>query len=102
MEVLALEHDAAGAASVGDAAYTPELLRAEALRVWELTQDGVVRRTWFRDDRHAAVLLLEVADLAAAQDALATLPLVSAGLIEFDLVPLRAYPGLARLWGGEA
>ncbi len=102
MEVLALERDAAGAAALGDAAFTPELLRAEALRVWELTQDGVVRRTWFREDRHAAVLLLEATDLAAARDALATLPLVSAGLIEFELVPLRAYPGLARLWGGEA
>lgn len=102
MEVLALERDAAGAASAGEASYTPALLRAEALRVWELTQDGVARRTWFRADRHAAVLLLEVADLEAARDALATLPLVAVGLIEFDLVPLRAYPGFARLWGGEA
>lgn len=102
MEVLALEHDTAGAASAGEGAYTPALLRAEALRVWELTQDGVVRRTWFRDDRHAAVLLLEVADVAAAHDVLATLPLVAAGLIDFDVVPLRAYPGLARLWGDRA
>jgi muconolactone delta-isomerase len=102
MEVLALEHDAAGAASAGEGAYTPALLRAEALRVWELTQDGVVRRTWFRDDRHAAVLLLEVADVAAARDVLATLPLVAAGLIDFDVVPLRAYPGLARLWADGA
>jgi hypothetical protein len=30
--------------------------------------------------------------------ALATLPLVSQGLIDFDLIPLRPYPGFARLF----
>ncbi len=102
MEVLALERDAAGEPTAGNAGDASALLRAEALRVWELTQDGVVRRTWFRADRHAAVLLLEVTGVAAARDVLATLPLVAAGLIDFDLVPLRAYPGLARLWDDGA
>jgi hypothetical protein len=29
---------------------------------------------------------------------LATLPLVLTGLIEFEVVPLRTYPGFARLF----
>ena len=31
---------------------------------------------------------------------LALLPLVKAGLIAFEVIPLKPYPGLARLFGG--
>jgi len=30
---------------------------------------------------------------------LGTLPLVQAGLIAFEVIPLKPYPGLARLFG---
>ncbi|HMO11360.1 MAG TPA: muconolactone Delta-isomerase family protein [Actinotalea sp.] len=93
MEVLALEHD--GPSPQGA---TAELLRAEALRVYELEQAGVVRRTWFRAERPAAVLLLEVETLEDARAAVSGLPLVAAGVIDLELVPLAPYPGLARLW----
>jgi hypothetical protein len=49
-----------------------------------------------------AVLALECADLDEAGRAVATLPLVEAGLIEFELIPLRAYPGFARLFASES
>ena len=81
-----------------DAAFTPALMRAEAACLWELHQAGVVRQMFFRADRHEAVLLLEVAGPEAAKAALAALPLVSSGLIDFEIVPLRAYPGFARLF----
>lgn len=93
MEILAIEHD-----GPTPAAGTRELLRAEAARVHELEQAGVVRRTWFRADRDAAVLLLETPTLADAEAVVATLPLVRAGVIELELVGLRPYPGLARLF----
>jgi hypothetical protein len=32
---------------------------------------------------------------------LETLPLVKAGLITFDVIPLKAYPGFARLFNHE-
>jgi hypothetical protein len=35
---------------------------------------------------------------AAAREAIDSLPLVAAGLIDFDLVPLKPYPGFARLF----
>ena len=53
----------------------------------------------FRADEASAVLVLECADLDEAREVLATLPLVREGLIACDLVPLRAYPGFARLFG---
>jgi hypothetical protein len=96
VQVLAMERSVPG---VLDDAFTPALLRAEAEHLWELHQTGVVRQMFFRADRHEAVLLLEVADGAAAKGALDQLPLVRSGLIDFEIVPLRAYPGFARLFG---
>jgi hypothetical protein len=73
-------------------------LEAEARRVWELEQEGLIREMYFRADRNDAVMVLECPDPAAAELALATLPLVRENLIGFELVPLRAYPGFARLF----
>jgi len=57
-----------------------------------------VREIYFRADRDEVVIILECADLGEAQRALATLPLVKAGLIEFEYIPLKPYPGFSRLW----
>jgi len=72
--------------------------KAEAQRVWELVQQGVIRETYFRDDSNQAVLVLECPNLQDARHILATLPLVAHGVIEFDLIGLRAYPGFSRLF----
>lgn len=95
MRILALEHEQPGAAH---AAFTPDLLRAEARSLWDLQQQGIVREAYFRADRHNAVLVLECANAAAAQAHLATLPLVQAGLIDFEVIPLIPYDGFARLF----
>jgi muconolactone delta-isomerase len=94
MKILALEKEVAGVAA---GAFAPHLAD-EARRVWELQQAGVVREIHFRADRSDAVLILECADVAAARQALATLPLVRAGLIDFEVIPLKPYPGFARLF----
>jgi hypothetical protein len=77
--------------------FTP-YLDAEARRVWELQQAGVIREIYFRADRPDAVIVLECKDLKTAHAALNTLPLVREGLIAFSLIPLRPYPGLGRLF----
>lgn|SRR5512134_664085 len=96
MKLLALERDVpvAGAATAAD-------LQGEALAVWQLTQEGVIREIYFRADRDAAVVVLESPDVEAAHASLATLPLVSAGLITFEVIPLVAYPGFARLFATD-
>ncbi len=98
MRILAFEVETTGASADGFARYA----REEAARLWDLVQEGVVRETWFRSDRAAAVLMLECRDLAEAQDRLAPLPFVAHGLIRFELTGLRAYPGFARLFTGTA
>jgi muconolactone delta-isomerase len=82
-------------------AFQPHL-QAEAARVWELQQAGVLREIYFRQDRPDAVLILECADVAEAQRVLGTLPLVQAGLIAFEVISLKPYPGLARLFAGAS
>src|SRR5512137_2416476 len=95
MKILEIEHDPP---DVTDDQFTPELLQAEARRAWELHQAGIIRELYFRADRSEAVLVLECADVDEARSILDTLPLVRERLIGFELIPLMAYPGFARLF----
>ncbi len=97
MKVLALEVETPGSTAEQ---FGPHL-KAEARRVWELYQAGTLREIYFRQDWPGAVLILECADADEARDVLATLPLVRAGLIAFEIIALRPYPGLARLFSEE-
>jgi len=94
MKILAMEIETEG---VKPEQYRPHL-KAEAGRVWELYQSGTIRELYFRADRSEAVLMLECSGIHEAQQTLASLPLVQAGLISFDVIPLIAYPGFARLF----
>ena len=94
MKILAIEKETPGAALTE---YQPHL-RDEAAHVYQLYQAGVIRETYFHQQHHTAVLLLECADAAAAQLVLDTFPLVRAGLITFEVLPLVPYTGLARLF----
>ncbi len=94
MKFLALEHETPAATAAG---FQPHL-KAEAARAWELYQAGTIRELYFRPDLHTAVLVLECASLADAHQVLDTLPLVSAGLIRFEIIPLAPYSGFARLF----
>jgi len=98
MKILAIEHELPGAASDR---FTPHLKRAEAARVWALQQADVIREAYFRADRSEAVLVLECATVDEAERALATLPMVAANLIAFEIIPLAPYPGLSRLFAGD-
>ena len=98
MKILAIEKQVSG---VTAEQFKPHL-KAEAARVWELYQVGVFRELYFRTDRSDAVLVLECTDVEGAKHALDTLPLVKVGLIAFDLIPLRPYPGFAGLFATDA
>jgi len=95
MKILALEVEVPG---VKSESFSDELKKAEAKQVWDLYQAGVLREMYFRADRSDAVLVLECDNLASACKTIDSLPMVAAKLIDFDLIPLRPYPGLARLF----
>ena len=100
MKFLALEHDLPGISAAGQ--IDESLLKDEAHRAWELHQAGLIRELYFRADRHEAVLVLECANAEEAHSVLDSLPLVRRNLINFELIPLIAYPGFARLFVPDA
>ena len=95
MRILALEQDVEGVEAED---FTPDLLRAEAMRAGAFLEGTLEHGIYSRALRHAAVLLLECNAHAEAEEHLASLPLVQAGLIRFEVIPLLPYPGLARLF----
>jgi len=74
------------------------ILKAEALRVLELYQSGIIREIYFNKNNHAAILILECNDEKEATDYLNSLPLVNEELTSFDIIPLIPYTGFSRLF----
>ena len=97
MKILAIEKEVPG--------MPPEQFqehsKAEAKRVWELYKNGILREIYFTAETNEAVFILECANRREAEALLETLPLVSAGLITFDVLPLVPYTGFARLFNTE-
>lgn len=94
MKVLALEHELPG----GTADVFQRYAQEEARKAWELHQSGLIRELYFRADQSTAVLVLECDSTQQAVNILAELPYVREGLITFEIIPLKAYPGFARLF----
>ena len=96
MKIIALEKECPGK-TVTD--LEPHL-KNEALKVHALMQKDIIREIYFRRDQSSAVLMLECDSLKMAQNVLNQLPLVKNNLIEFELIPLKPYPGFGRLLEG--
>jgi muconolactone delta-isomerase len=58
-----------------------------------LYSQGLIRQIWHRADLPGACIVLEAESEQHARDILQTLPLFSAGMLEFSLVPLKPYAG---------
>lgn len=94
MKILAIENER----SPIPATERDALLKNEARAVWELCQRSIIREIYFHKERSQAIMILECQDESEAREILGTLPLVRAEYIGFDLYPLIAYPGFARLF----
>jgi muconolactone delta-isomerase len=78
-------------------AFTPELGGREAARVKELYASGLLRQVWKRGDIGGAAILWEAPGEASVREALASLPIAQAGMLEIvAVVPLEPYPGFAN------
>jgi hypothetical protein len=94
MKIIALERELEGVDPAGFQRFAAE----EARQAWDLYQSGYVRELYFRSDQQTAVLVLECDSTEMAAYHLSKLPFVREGLITFDLIPLKAYSGFARLF----
>ena len=94
MKIIALEKELSNVRTID----FRKNAKAEAKALWKLYLNGIVREFYFRKEKKLAVLILEVKNKAEAKKALSKLPYVSKKLIEFELIPLRPYPGFQRLF----
>ncbi|HEX3073832.1 MAG TPA: hypothetical protein VHP30_09495 [Ignavibacteriales bacterium] len=93
MKFLALEIEKPG---LSKDAFEP-YLKDEGRRALELYELGIIRELYFDKEKHAAVLILECDNKKTAETYLASLPLVKAGLITFDIIELAPYTGFSRI-----
>jgi hypothetical protein len=77
----------------------PALLQSEAKRVFDLEQQDLIRNIYFRADTKSAVIEWEADNIDTVNQLLKEFPLVKAGLIRFEIIPLIPYPGFKRLFG---
>lgn len=64
-------------------------IKKEAAKGWEFNNVGVFCKVYCRKDS-GAVLILECTDVGA-KEVLDTVPLVKAGLVDFDITPLGPF-----------
>jgi hypothetical protein len=94
MKIIALEKEMSNAKTLD----FRESAKSEAKALWQLYQYGIVREFYFRKEKKSAVLILETKTKEEAKKALNKLPYVSKKLIDFELIPLKPYPGFQRLF----
>jgi hypothetical protein len=97
MQVLALSRRLAAATPQAMAAHA----EGEALAAHRLIAAGVLRSAHLCPERPGAALVLECASLDEARAHLATLPMVQAGLIDFDVSRMLPYTSYAELFKDE-
>jgi hypothetical protein len=95
VKVLAVGHPRSGVEWEHIAPYVGEQARS----VWERYETDRVREFYLRaDHRPGAVLVLECDDVTQAERLVATLPMAEAGLLDFELIPLRPFMGFRWLF----
>lgn len=94
MKILTLEVENY---TVNWAAVPSDILKAEARHVYDLQQAGYIRQINFRADTKSAVIERECSSILQVKDITPAFPLVLAGYIHFDVIPLIPYSGYDRL-----
>jgi hypothetical protein len=73
----------------------------EVKHTLEAYLDGKIRNFWFQVNRPGVVFILESTDEDEARHVMEELPLVVAGLMDVDLIPLQPLKPLGTLIGRE-
>jgi len=71
----------------------------EVKHTLEAYLDGKIRSFWFRSDCPGTVFMLESSDVDEAREIMNELPIVVAGIAEYDLIPLQSLKPLGTLIG---
>ena len=81
--------------------YQPHLLN-EVRHTWGAYKEGIVRDIYFRQDRPGVAIFLECESVDEARKMFADFPLVKAGLIDFDVIPLGPFVNWELLFAQDS
>ncbi|AFY57991.1 hypothetical protein Riv7116_5622 [Rivularia sp. PCC 7116] len=73
-------------------------VQPEAQKVWEEYSAEVVRSIHYIADMSGAVLMCEAESLSAMQKIVEEFPMVKAGVLKIEVLPLKPYTGLESLF----
>ncbi|MBI3512337.1 MAG: superoxide dismutase [Bacteroidetes bacterium] len=73
----------------------------EALHIWMLYAKDLVREVYFRKDRPGVMLVLECENATEAKRILSTFPMVKAGVIDFEIIPVGHFVPFGTLLDQE-
>jgi uncharacterized protein YciI len=74
------------------------LVKPEAAKIWEYYAEEKVRSVYYFADMDGVVLFLEAANLAEVEAAAQNFPMVEAGFLSTEIIPLKPYTGFASLF----
>lgn len=97
MKVLFITHRLPGVSTEQIVA----LRLAEAAGVWKLVASGSIREIYYSPARPAVIGILECGNLDQAREIMATLPMPTAKLIDFDFFTLQPYDQFGLLFRAE-
>jgi hypothetical protein len=72
--------------------------KEEALKAWEFYATGRLRWVMSRTDTRGIVALFEARDIEEVRKAVESMPMVNAGFIAAEFIPLAPYVGFERLF----
>lgn len=73
-------------------------VEAEAKAVWQKYSAEIVRSIYYIADMSGAVLMCEAPTLEAMQEIATQFPMAQAGVLKFEILPLKPYIGLESLF----
>ncbi|MEW9623373.1 hypothetical protein [Rhodanobacter geophilus] len=89
----------------GKAPLTPELrqqyMPSEVPATLRLYLDGKMEQFWFRGDTPGVVFLMSVESVDEAREVIGALPLASAGILNFEFIPVGPLAPLGLLIQGK-
>jgi hypothetical protein len=74
------------------------LVKPEAAKVWEYVSSDFLRSVHYIGDKSGAVLLFEAPNIEVVNEALTQFPMVQAGVLQCEVLPLAPYRGLQELF----
>lgn len=74
------------------------LVKPEAAKIWEYYAAEKVRSVYYFADMDGVVLFLEATSLEEVEAAAQDFPMVEAGFLSTEIIPLKPYTGFASLF----